>query len=207
MSFKQNKFKIIKKAISPDLADFCYTYLLNKRRVAQYLFEHKLINPFETMFGVWNDSQVINTYSHYSDILMETLLEALVPRMEKETEVKLYPTYSYLRIYKQGDILSRHKDRFSCEISTTLNLGGDPWPIYLEPSGKTDKAGVKVDFNPGDMLIYRGCDLEHWRQPFTGKNCAQVFLHYNQKTKKSKDNIYDGRPMLGLPGYARNEKN
>ena len=23
----------------------------------------------------------------------------------------------------------------ACEISTTMNLGGDDWPIYLEPSG------------------------------------------------------------------------
>ena len=38
--------------------------------------------------------------------------------------------------YQKGDdILERHKDRFSCEISTTLmNLGGDPWPIYLSPN-------------------------------------------------------------------------
>jgi hypothetical protein len=203
MLFKKNKFKVIEKTISPDLADFCYTYFLNKRRVAQYLFENKLINPYETMFGVWNDDQVPNTYSHYADIVMETLLDALVPRMQKETSLKLVPTYSYARIYKNGDILKRHKDRFSCEISTTLNLGGDPWPIFLEPSGKTDMAGIKVDLKPGDMLIYKGCDLEHWREPFTGQNCGQVFLHYNRKTKEAKLNEYDRREILGLPGFAK----
>jgi len=203
MSFKKNKFKVIEKAISPDLADFCYTYFLNKRRVAQYLFVNKLINPYETMLGVWNDDQVPNTYSHYADIVMETLLDALVPRMQKETSLKLVPTYSYARIYKNGDILKRHKDRFSCEISTTLNLGGDPWPIFLEPSGKTDMAGIKVDLKPGDMLIYKGCDLEHWREPFTGQNCGQVFLHYNRKTKEAELNKYDRRPMLGLPDFSK----
>jgi hypothetical protein len=39
--------------------------------------------------------------------------------MEKHTKLKLIPTYSYARIYKKGDVLHRHKDRFSCEISTT----------------------------------------------------------------------------------------
>jgi len=203
MSFKQNKFKVIEKAISPDLADFCYTYFLNKRRVAQYLFDHKLINPYETMFGFWGDDQVPNTYSHYADIVFETILEALVPRMEKETNLKLVPTYSYARIYKNGDILKRHIDRFSCEISTTLNLGGDLWPIFLEPSGKKDRAGIKINLKPGDMLIYRGCDLEHWREPFTGQNCGQVFLHYNRKTKENELNKYDSRPMLGLPGLSK----
>jgi len=206
MSFKKNKYKIIKKAISPDLAAFCYTYFLNKRRVAKFLFEEKYLHPFEDMFGVWNDSQVPETYSHYADIVMETLLLALVPRMEKETALKIIPTYSYARIYKNGDILHRHSDRFSCEISTTLNLGGDSWPIYLEPSGKKGMAGLKIDLEPGDMLIYRGCELEHWREPFEGKHCGQVFLHYNDaKSKHAEENRFDGRPMIGLPGsYKRN---
>ena len=69
--------------------------------------------------------------------------------------------YSYARIYKNGDVLARHKDRYSCEISTTLNLGGDSWPIYLDPTGKQGQAGIKVDLEPGDMLIYSGCELEH----------------------------------------------
>ena len=58
------------------------------------------------------------------------------PDMEKATGLKLYPAYTYARIYKKGDELKRHKDRFSCEISTTMNLGGDDWPIYLEPKSK-----------------------------------------------------------------------
>ncbi len=90
---------------------------------------------------------------------METLLQEVKPVMEKHTGLKLSETYSYARIYKNGDVLARHKDRYSCEISTTLNLGGDPWPIYLDPTGKTGQAGIKVDLKPGDMLIYSGCDL------------------------------------------------
>ena len=53
---------------------------------------------------------------------METLLLSVQPKMEKLTGLKLNPTYSYARIYKKGDVLNRHKDRFSCEISTTMNL-------------------------------------------------------------------------------------
>jgi len=54
------------------------------------------------------------------------------------------------------------------------------------------------------MLIYSGCDVEHWREPFEGKDCAQVFLHYNNlKGKDAKANLYDKRPMLGLPGYYK----
>jgi hypothetical protein len=200
MNFKNKKFLIIKNAISKDLATFVYNYFLMKRQVARTLFDKRYISPFESMFGVWSDLQVPNTYSHYADIAMETLLLKLQPIMEKETGLKLNPNYSYARIYKKGDILKRHKDRFSCEISTTLNLGGDPWPIYLEPSCKEGLKGIKVDLKSGDMLVYRGNELEHWREEFKGENCAQVFLHYNDiNTKGAKENIYDKRKHLGLP--------
>ena len=203
-NFKKDKFTIIKEAITEETAYFINHYFMLKRNVARTLFKEKYIAPFEDMFGVWTDAQVPDTYSHYADIAMETLLALITPQMEKATGLKLYPNYSYARIYKKGDILERHKDRFSCEISTTLNLGGDPWPIYLEPSGKEGKKGIKVNLKPGDMLVYRGMDLEHWREPFKGKDCAQVFLHYNNaKTKGAKNNMYDGRPHLGLPCFFK----
>jgi hypothetical protein len=203
-NFKKNNFLILKQAISKELSDFCYQYFLLKRQVAKTLFESKQISPFTEYFGSWGDGQVPETYSHYSDIVMETLLVKLLPVMEKETGLKLNSNYSYARIYKKGDILKRHKDRFSCEISTTLNLGGDPWPIYLEPSEKEGLKGIKVNLNPGDMLVYKGNILEHWREPFKGMDCAQVFLHYNDlKTKGSKENIYDRRPHLGLPASLK----
>jgi hypothetical protein len=220
MKFNKDKFLIIKKAISTDLAIFCYNYFLMKRQVARTLFESKYISPFETMYGYWTDEQVPNTYSHYADIVMETLLLKVKPVMEKLTKLKLIETYSYARIYKKGDILRRHKDRFSCEISTTLNLGGDKWPIYLSPyenvgipDGKkitkeSNAKGIKVNLNPGDMLVYKGNELEHWREPFEGENCGQVFLHYNNlATKGSTSNFFDGRKHLGLPSWFKNNKN
>jgi len=197
MSFKKNKYQVIKGAISKELADFCYQYFLNKRAVARHLFDDKYISQFTQYFGVWNDAQIPDTYSHYGDIVMDTLLQRVKPVMEKESGIKLTETYSYARIYKKGDELKRHKDRYSCEISTTMHLGGDEWSIYIEPD-------VKINLKQGDMLMYRGCDLEHWRETFTGKDCAQVFLHYNDSSKKeAKQNKFDGRPIIGLPSYFK----
>ena len=204
MSFKKNKYQVIRKVLSPEMTYFCSRYFTFKRQVATTLFDHKYISPFESMFGSWDDDQIPNTYSHYADLVMEVLLAELLPLMMKKTGLKLTPNYSYARIYKKGDELKRHKDRFSCEISTTMNLGGDDWPIYLEPSGKENKKGVKVTLNQGDMLVYRGCDLEHWREKFKGKECVQVFLHYNNsKTPGSKNNMFDTRIHLGLPSWFK----
>ena len=197
-------YKIIKQAITQELAEFVYSYFLNKRKVARFFFDERYISPFTTEFGVWNDEQIPETYSHYADVAMETLLEKLKPLMEKESGLKLNETYSYARIYKKGDELKRHKDRYSCEVSTTLNLGGDEWPIYLEPSGEEEKEGIKVILNQGDMLVYKGCDVEHWREKFEGENCGQVFLHYNDASdEKAEQNKYDGRPFLGLPAWFK----
>ena len=216
-NFKKDRFIVIEKAVDPKIANFVYNYFLMKRQVARTMFDARYISPFTTEFGVWNDDQVPNTYSHYSDIAMETLLLAVQPIMEKQTGLKLIPTYSYARIYKKGDILHRHKDRVSCEISTTLNLGGGCWPIYLEPDSslggvdektknyKASKSkGVKVMLEQGDMLVYRGNELEHWRDKLSFNDCGQVFLHYNNvETKGSKENIYDRRPHLGLPSWFK----
>jgi hypothetical protein len=215
-NFKKDRFTVIEKAIDPKIANFIYNYFLMKRQVAKTMFDARYISPFTNEFGVWTDQQVPNTYSHYADIAMETLLLLVQPIMEKTTELKLNPNYSYARIYKKGDILERHKDRFSCEISTTLNLGGDSWPIFIEPNPKMGEniegkgyvskntKGIKVNLEPGDMLVYRGNELEHWRDGFKGEDCAQVFLHYNNiTTKGSKENIYDRRIHLGLPAWFK----
>tara|TARA_R100000781_G_scaffold108725_1_gene73402 strand:- start:7 stop:642 length:636 start_codon:yes stop_codon:yes gene_type:complete len=204
MSFKKNKYTILEGAISREIADFAFAYFLNKRKTVRFLFDQRFISPFSEEWGVWTDQQVPNTYSHYADLVMETLLQKVKPVMEKHTGLKLSETYSYARIYKKGDILARHKDRYSCEISTTLNLGGDPWPIYLDPTGKQGQAGIEVNLKPGDMLIYSGCDLEHWREEFKGEHCAQVFLHYNKKgSKMAKENAFDKRPFIGLPSWYK----
>jgi len=196
MNFKKEKYLIIKNVINEELTKFCRDYFLLKRNMVKFLMDNNHLSDISTEWGNWKDQQVPNTYSHYSDLVMETLLLKIKPIMEKHTKLKLVETYSYARIYKNGDVLHRHKDRPSCEISTTLNLGGDPWPIYLEKENKE----IKINLKHGDMLVYKGCDLEHWRNAFNGEKCIQVFLHYNDINSKFKNtNKFDGRPMLGLP--------
>ena len=196
MTFKKNKFVIIKKVLNKDICEVAFNYLILKRKVADYFFKTKFISPYESIHGHWNDEQVRNTYAIYGDILMEVLLTKTKSDIEKITNLKLIETYAYARLYKKDDILKKHTDRFSCEISATLNLGGDNWPIYLN----NKKKDIKVNLDKGDMLIYKGEVLEHWREPFKGKNCGQVFFHYNDlSSEKSKLNKYDTRPFLGLP--------
>ena len=200
--FVNKKYMIIREAVPKVLTDFIYQYFCNRRKVARLMFDTRYISQFNTDWGVWNDSQIPETYSHYGDLVMETLLEQIKPLIEEQAGHKLNANYAYARIYKKGDELKRHKDRWSCEISTTMNLGGDKWPIFLEPSGEEGKKGLEVLLEQGDMLIYKGCELEHWREPFEGENSAQVFLHFND-ARKEDANEFDGRPFLGLPTWFK----
>ena len=108
-----NKFQVIKGAVSYELANFAFNYFLLKREAVKFMYDNNITYD-NGMLGTWKDSQIPNTYSHYSDHVMETLLVKMLPVMAKETGLDLVPTYSYARIYKNGDELRRHKDRPSC---------------------------------------------------------------------------------------------
>jgi hypothetical protein len=194
MSFKKNKYEIIKNAISKDLSKFLYEYVLLKRNIYKILLDRNFIPNKSQDYGYFGDSQVPSkkTYVLYGDTALDNLLIKMIPIMEKTVGYKLIPTYTYCRAYQKNDELEKHTDRPECEISTTLNLGGDMWPIYIEPN-------IEIKLNSGDMLIYSGCDLEHWRKKFKGKECVQVFLHYNKKIKENMNKLYDTRPSLGMP--------
>ena len=210
--FKEKKYIVIRKAISYELANFGFNYLLLKREAVKWMQANNYISKFTPGFGKWGDEQIPNTYSVYGDMFMETLMMKVLPIMQQRTDMNLVPCYTYTRVYKKGDILKRHSDRPSCEISTTLHLGGDPWTIFLDPTGQKSvideekqiirpnaPKGIPVDLEVGDMLVYSGCELEHWREPFEGDNCAQVFLHYNNIDGPfGTQNKFDKRPMLGV---------
>ena len=215
MSFKTKKYQVIRGALSKELANFIFNYMMLQRDVVDYMMKNNRVNPKNPFIGVRTDRQVPGCYAKYADGVMETLLQYMRPIMKAKTGMDLVPTYSYTRLYEKGNKLYRHKDRPSCEISTTLHLGGDEWPIFLDPTGADNilsgretttvvkpgaPKGIRIDLKVGDMFIYSGCDFEHWREPFEGTVCSQVFLHYNHADGPfATTNLYDQRPILGLP--------
>lgn len=146
-----------------------------------------------------DDKQVEKAYFAYGLLPTEALLTMLLPTVEKETGTELLPTYSYSRVYLPGAWLKKHTDRPACEVSATVALAqrtDKAWPICLESK---DGQTVEVALSPGDMLIYAGMEMPHWRDPFDGQWQVQAFLHYVRKNGLYADRKYDFRPRLGAP--------
>jgi len=142
------------------------------------------------------DEQCPESDAIYGDEVFDSILQKFAKPIGDAVGRTLLPTYTYARIYRKGEILKRHKDRPSCEISGTLTLGFDAdsiWPINFD---EDREVGVLLDV--GEMAIYKGCDVLHWRTPFKGTWHVQVFLHYVDANGPHKNQFRDGRESFGI---------
>ena len=193
------KYKVVRNAITIELANFIKDYFLLRRDVSKTVHECNFPkHSFWELLGIWSDPHVRDTYATYADPATETLLSQVQPIIEENTGLDLVPTYSHARVYKHGDVLTPHKDRPCCEVAVSLHIGGDPWSIWFDDE--------KVDLGVGDLVTYKGTEVIHWRDRFKGDYCVQAFLFYQSKSNP-KLNKYDGRAHLGLPSFLRNNRN
>jgi len=164
--FEENKYVVVKNALSEDAAKIAGNALL--------------ITEASGGLDI-DEQQVAGASCTYGNPVMEAILLQLHKTVEENTGLELHPTYSFARIYRAGDILVKHTDRPSCEISATvtLNMKSDElWPIFVESVGGED---IPVATGIGDLMIYQGCEVTHWREAFEGDLWMQVFIHYINK--------------------------
>ena len=185
--FAQKGYCIVEQAISKELRDIATQYALFDE-MQDYAFDDS---------GIINGFAFENAHAKHGDPLTESILLLLQDKIEKITNLKLLPTYSFFRIYKNGNSLKVHKDRPSCEISATLFLNDNDmtehWPIFMSDE--------RVDLEPGDMVVYKGCDVEHYREKMLGTKESwhiQVFLHYVDANGPFTEWIFDKRKNLGM---------
>lgn len=189
MIFSKNGYEVVRNVISKDLL-LCLKTQFEMLKDTEFFMTQK---KDKFAFG---DEQSPNSFSVYGAPFFESLAIQLNDKVSQVTSLSLYPTYTYARIYYQGAILNPHKDRPSCEYSLTLCIDStDIWDFYIK-----NRDGVEnvVKLNPGDMCVYSGCDLEHWRNPYEGEMQMQCFLHYVNSEGPYADYKYDKRPMMGI---------
>lgn len=185
------------------LDDFCTQF-----KTDGYVYVPKIVEPWRVLQlfeytvqraksgRLESDSQVAGAPASYSDPATETLLLDLLPSIERVTGLRLFPTYSYYRVYRKDTMLRKHMDRPACEISVSISVGctGSPsWPLWIENSN----GPAKYEIDPGDALVYRGI-LPHWREPFAGSLASQIFLHYVDRDGPNVNWKFDRRAALGV---------
>ena len=154
VNLRKIKYKLIKNFFNKE-----------ELKILQLYCRHQLDKPWGT------DTQSPLSPSWYEDPLMTSFLELKLPRIEKETNLKLFKTYAFWRYYIYGSVLKDHTDRPSCEISVTSCIHKtDTWPIHM--------GGEWIDIEEGDAVIYLGYEITHGRKKFKSDACAQVFMHY-----------------------------
>ena len=181
-TFAQQRYLVMRSIVVDPLLGFLWRYVLERHALGAL---------------ARGDREVTAADGTYGDNVMEHLLERLRPQVEMATGLALFPAYSYLRLYKTSDSLAPHRDRPACEISLSLNLGQEPpapWPLWIAGAGRP----AAVLLEPGDALLYRGVECEHWREPYTGQRLAQVFLHYVDAAGPYAEWKYDKRERLAM---------
>jgi len=184
--FETNGYLVIPNLVSKEMLDLIRSYFFLR---------------IKARHAVPGDPQAPYSQCFYSDPLAETLLLKNTRFFSDIIKTELLPTYSYTRLYSKNDVLEKHIDRESCEISVTLSIAIPPEsdinPIcFSKEVDESDYASLLL--NPGDACIYKGSELWHWRPPFTNQKWyLQTFLHYVKKEGKYQNMIYDGRPFLG----------
>ena len=165
--------------------------------------QESLMYKYFTNSNQKNDELVVdNSFSMYGPMCLEALTEMLLPKMEKVTGKKLAPTYSYTRIYYNGASMDKHTDRPSCEYSATLTLSitEKPWLIWVKDLTGDERP---VNLLVGDMCVYKGQTVPHWRDRYEGEEQIQAFLHYVDVNGPNAKFKYDGRPMMGMHPSTR----
>lgn len=114
------------------------------------------------------EKQVEGSASRYWHPQYRNIHTGIRRKLEKILNCKLYNTYYYDRFYFPGQELKVHTDRDACEISVSIhvstNLTGTDaeWPIGIKG---TDGKAVTLSLEPGDAVLYKGCERPHWREP------------------------------------------
>ena len=183
--FKKNGYLFVKNFISQELVKVTLDYVEFKLKTSG------LVHDSEPQF-------IPNSLTLYGDHLTESVLKNSMSKMEKLTGHELIPSYSFMRLYKKGDRLPKHRDRLTSQIAVSLCIGSSyegedyDWPFYLD--------GKEFNCKPGDAVIYNGIESFHWREPLERDWHLPIFLFYMDKNAEFADDlIYDARPELGHP--------
>lgn len=182
-----------KVVLIPDAIDGMSEYVQEKpQRIGTVTYDKKTGVELEHKMT----EQVQGSLARYNHPIYRDLHYKIKGLLEKVFDLDLYPTYYYDRFYSSGQELKKHVDRPSCEISVSLFISSnteEPWPLYFDTPIQGEIGVITI---PGDICVYKGCEVVHWRTPLQGDDNTyhhQLFLHYVNANGNYLQFAYDNR--------------
>lgn len=185
--FNNSGYVVVDNLIDKETVDVISRYIENQINQSQDFSSR-------SKYGWHPGCDDVSSFSCYGDPLIEVLLLKLKPKIESIVNKELEPTYTFSRLYAGSDELKVHTDRESCEYSVTINIAnvGNQNPVIMN--------GQDYVLQPGDGVVYLGCEIPHARKPLNTTNTqmnVQIMLHYVDKNGEFSNYKYDKRSRIG----------
>ena len=199
VNFIRDRYVVLRNVIPKDMIEFA----LNTWKTIEAFPEAKEVFLEGELEPIPNSPKTSHNTSRggHTTPMGVAIHKWLHKELGKRINMDLQETYSFARKYERGAYLKAHSDRPSCEISATMCLGyqsddGKPWKIWLDNTRnwvdgpdnvfkstqgipiRRRKNAICVDLEVGDILLYQGPNVVHWRDTFIGDYSYHMFLHY-----------------------------
>ena len=216
--FMKNKYVVIRDFIPQEMI----TFAMDVWKSAEYKGEDTALETHDITYKNPLSSRGTSS-GKYCSPWGNALSHFIHEKLKDVFDMNLIETYSFTRKYSRGSYLGSHTDRPSCEVSATLCLDyksddGSPWTIWVrndknyagvdaeivknESQDYTHRERLRnscipVDLEPGDILLYQGPNIPHWRDEFLGDYSYHIFSHFVNRDSK----------MQEIDGFNYGEKN
>jgi hypothetical protein len=179
-SFDRHGFLVVQNIVDPNVF---YDSVPDKRGQYNYHLHREEPDYHEL------ETQVPVSTSRYNYPKYRYHYNQVRKKLEQAIGKDLINTYYFDRFYYYGSELVKHRDRHSCEISVTIHLDTNikkNWPVKVQSySGQV----YSINLEPGDAVIYKGCELFHWRDPMPSKY-NKIERGIRKLLKKDDDSYY-----------------
>ena len=210
LDFVNNRYVVLKDFIPKEIINMTMdTWRCIENDEEQY---NAIFRPEDELTHSTPEEQRNKSHGAYNFPPAVGIHRYLKNKLDSVIDLNLQETYSYSRKYVRGASLSAHTDRPSCEISLTFPLAyntddNTPWKIWLNneynwvnhndrrgqkfikknTQDVKPQRGISVDLEVGDVLLYQGPNIPHWRNTLMGDYSYHMFIHFfNQRSKMTR---------------------
>jgi hypothetical protein len=139
---------------------------------------------YHTRVGTFalGDDQTAQRFVAYDEPVTRFVHRQLTQTITDVVGRAVTPSYNYLAFYQGGAVLDPHTDREECEYTLSLCIDATPdphtygaWPLHV----MSHEGPLSFTQDVGDGLLFRGRELQHWRDRLPeGYTASAILFHF-----------------------------